>query len=150
MPLNDRDAAYLWDLLETAKEVHAIMQLQDLEDLLQDRLLQLALERSLENLGEIARRMSDGARQSIPDVEWTKIIGMRNVLAHEYGNIDHERLYVAAKRDIPGLIASLVLFQSEKENAADLAAFASRAAEPELSLEEVIKILEEDAKKDRS
>ncbi len=150
MPLNDREAAYLWDLLATAKEVHAMMQRQDLEDLLQDRLLQLALERCLEVLGEIARRMSDDTLQAIPGVEWKKIIGMRNVLAHEYGHIDHERLYQAAKYDVPALIASLVLFQSELENAADNAAFESRAAEPELSLEELVKVLEEDIKKGRS
>jgi len=48
-----------------------------------DRKLQLAVERSLEIIGEAARRVSPVFRESHPEVPWRRIIGLRNVLAHE-------------------------------------------------------------------
>jgi uncharacterized protein with HEPN domain len=37
-------------------------------------------------------------------IPWREIIGQRNILAHEYGQIDHEILYKTATEDVPDLI----------------------------------------------
>ena len=39
--------------------------------------------------------------------EWRSLVGQRNVLAHEYGQIDHRRLYDSASRKIPSLLDEL-------------------------------------------
>jgi uncharacterized protein with HEPN domain len=41
------------------------------------------------------------------EISWREIIGQRNILAHEYGQIDHELLYKTAVEDIPVLITLL-------------------------------------------
>lgn len=109
MPLDDRDAAYLWDMLQAAKEVHGMMGEHELESFLHDRVLQRALERCIEIIGEAARRVSEQARAETPKIQWREIIGQRNILAHEYGQIDHKILYKTATQDIPRLIAALVV-----------------------------------------
>ena len=107
MPLEDRDAAYLWDMLQAAKEAVEIMAEHDLTAFLEDRVLQRATERIVEIIGETALRVSPVGQQTTPEIPWREIVGQRNILAHEYGQIDHELLYKTVVEDVPGLIDQL-------------------------------------------
>ena len=107
MQLDDRDAAFLWDMREAAKEAQGMLENIELADFMTDRILQRAIERVLEVIGESARRVSIAGRESITDIHWREIIGQRNILAHEYGQIDHELLYRTVVEDIPILITHL-------------------------------------------
>jgi uncharacterized protein with HEPN domain len=107
MPPEDRDPAYLWDMLEAAREVQYFVAAVRLEEYLQDPMRQRAVERSIEILGEAARHVSDTFKAAHPKIPWNSIIGQRNVLAHEYGRIDHARIWTVATVHIPDLIATL-------------------------------------------
>jgi len=48
-----------------------------------------------------------GLEQSHPQISWSDIIGQRNILAHEYGQIDYELLYKTVIEDIPQLVSVL-------------------------------------------
>ncbi len=102
-----RDPAYLWDMLQAAREVEAMLDEHDLAAFLADRILLRATERSVEIIGEAARRVSKSYMTAHPEIPWRKIIGQRNILAHEYGQIDHDLLYNTAVDDIPALITLL-------------------------------------------
>lgn len=107
MQPEERDAAYLWDMLQAAKEVKDMTAGYDLEKFLGNRVLLRATERGVEIIGEAARRVSTNFAAAHPEVPWRQIIGQRNILAHEYGQIDHELLFKTATRDIPVLITQL-------------------------------------------
>ncbi len=107
MPLEDRDAAYLWDMLQAANEAVEMMEHHDLASFLENRVLLRAAERIVEIIGESARNVSANGREATPDIPWREIIGQRNILAHEYGQIDHELLYNTIVNDIPELIRHL-------------------------------------------
>ncbi|MDP2859264.1 MAG: DUF86 domain-containing protein, partial [Bacillota bacterium] len=64
-----------------------------LEGFLKDDLLQAAVFRCVEVVGEAARHVSDETRRRDPDIPWSLIIGMRNVLIHNFGVVDPERVY---------------------------------------------------------
>jgi uncharacterized protein with HEPN domain len=100
----ERDAAYLWDMLQAAKEVNEMMDDHDLAALLENIVLMRALERCIEIIGESAKRVSSSFMHAHPEIPWRQIIGQRNILAHEYGQIDYEMLYKTAVNDIPELI----------------------------------------------
>lgn len=51
--------------------------------------------------------MTHGFQSAHPEIDWRGIIGQRNVLAHEYGVIDHARLYRTGTESVPLLIAAL-------------------------------------------
>ena len=72
-----------------------------------DRVRMLALERSMELIGEAARCISSNLREKHPQIPWKEMIGLRNILAHEYGRVDHKQLYATAMKDVPALIAEL-------------------------------------------
>jgi uncharacterized protein with HEPN domain len=67
----------------------------------------LALERTLEVVGEAARNVSEARRAATADIPWKLIHGQRNALAHQYGKINHFRLFRTASEDLPGFIAVL-------------------------------------------
>ena len=111
MQPEDRDAAHLWDMLQAARDAASIVSGVTREHFGGDRLRMLALERSMELIGEAARRVSDAFRRKHPQIPWKEMIGLRNILAHDYGRIDHDKLYATAVKEIPRLIAALEALQ---------------------------------------
>jgi uncharacterized protein with HEPN domain len=107
MKPGDRDAANLHDMLEVALEARELVSDIQAEAFLQDRLRRRALERMLELIGEAARRVTPECQAEHPGIQWRRIIGQRNILAHEYGRIDPKLLYQTAREDMPSLIAAL-------------------------------------------
>jgi uncharacterized protein with HEPN domain len=65
----------------------------------QDELLQGWFVRNLQIIGEAARALPDDVRALAQEIEWPKIVGMRNVLVHGYFDIDAEIVGEAASRD---------------------------------------------------
>lgn len=103
----ERDAAYLWDMLQACREIRGFMQGVRWATFKDDRMLCLAVERALEIMGEAARRVSDPFQTGHPQIPWHRLRGMRNILAHEYGQIDHEIIYKSVTDEIPKLAVSL-------------------------------------------
>ena len=73
------------------------------EDFLNSTEKQDAVYRRLELIGEAANRLSDEFRNRYHQIPWNKIIGMRNVLIHEYDSIDLDRVWETIQKDIPQL-----------------------------------------------
>jgi len=107
MQSEERDGAYLWDMLQAAREIIDMNSGVTFETFIDDLKLMRATERGLEILGEAARRVSPVFTARNPQIAWHAMIGQRNILAHEYGQIDYELLYRTVKDDIPDLIRQL-------------------------------------------
>jgi uncharacterized protein with HEPN domain len=67
----------------------------------EDELLQTWVVHHIGIIGEAARRISDDLRAQHPDVPWSQMIGMRNILVHHYFGIDAELVWATVKRDLP-------------------------------------------------
>lgn len=107
MQLDERDKAYLWDMLDSALAVQEYVRGRTPNDYLKDRMLRNAVERSIEIIGEAARHVSDSLKKAHPEIPWRSVIGQRNILAHEYGEIRHENVWKVAAERIPELIIAL-------------------------------------------
>ena len=59
--------------------------------------------RCLEVVGEAARQVSGANRNRALEIPWPLIIGLRNVLAHDYGAVDLERVYLIVGGNLPEL-----------------------------------------------
>ncbi|MBR2831277.1 DUF86 domain-containing protein [Candidatus Saccharibacteria bacterium] len=55
-------------------------------------------------IGELSGDLSEGLRFKHSDIPWHAIIGLRNIIAHEYGNVDTEVLWEIVRDDIPTLL----------------------------------------------
>jgi uncharacterized protein with HEPN domain len=97
----------LRQILQYAQEAVDISQGKTRHDLDQDRLVNLALTRLLEILGEAANRVPEEVRAQYPDLPWLQMIAARNRLIHGYDSVDFDILWVIIKNDLPVLIIRL-------------------------------------------
>jgi len=83
-----RDTEYLIDILEAAKLALAYVSEKSKDEFLEDTQCQDAVIRRLEIIGETAGRISDETRVTHRKLPWKAMVGMRNVMIHEYDDID--------------------------------------------------------------
>lgn len=102
-----RDPAYLWDMLDAATSIREFTRNATFHEYAGNKLLRSAVERQLEILGEAAKRISAGFKESHPEIPWRQIVGLRNMLAHEYGDIKDNRVWQIVTESVPALIAQL-------------------------------------------
>jgi uncharacterized protein with HEPN domain len=102
-----RDASYLWDMLEAARTILEVTQGLTLSEYSEDRILYLAVERAIQIIGEAANRVSAELRAAHPEIPWRKIVDQRNVLVHEYGDVEHALIWELVQRHIPILVDQL-------------------------------------------
>lgn len=107
MPPDSGDASYLWDMLDAARAVREFVENRSFEEYASDRMLRGAVERHIEILGESAGKVSKAFRDAHPEIPWGRIIAQRNVLAHNYGEIEHELIWKVATVHLPDLISKL-------------------------------------------
>jgi len=107
----ERDPAYLWDMIEAARAAVDYTENLTLNKFLAtDReraITRLAVERQLEILGEAARRVSSQFRDAHPELPWREIVGLRNVISHEYDKVNYESIFRIVRNRLPVLIAML-------------------------------------------
>lgn len=103
----ERDAALIRDILGACREIRVYLGRGGYDEFVADAKTYRATERCLEIIGEAARALSLQAQQAYPQVPWRRIVGLRNRLSHEYGDIDYEEIFLIATVSVPELIAAL-------------------------------------------
>lgn len=101
-------AAHLWDANQAAHTLETFTAGKSQSEFLGDVLLRSAVERQLEILGEALSRLRANDPDTavrVPDID--RIVGMRNVIAHEYGDIDYEIIWAAVTYRLPVLVPRL-------------------------------------------
>lgn len=104
MQANNRDATSLWDMAEAIRRIQEFTRDRTLNEYLESILMQSAVERQFEILGEAARRISPEFQQSHPEIDWRGAIGLRNVIAHRYEQIEQETLWIILSTTLPDLL----------------------------------------------
>jgi uncharacterized protein with HEPN domain len=94
-------------MLDHAREARDMAQGRTRADLDSDRMLNLALVRLLEIVGEAAAQVSDEERARFSAIPWPEIVGLRNRLIHGYDTVDLDILWKIIQTDLPPLIAAL-------------------------------------------
>jgi uncharacterized protein with HEPN domain len=73
-----------------------------------NELIQVWIVRHLEIIGEAVRWLTAEFRRDHPQVPWREIAAMRNVLAHEYFDIDLKEVWAVVENELPALSASVI------------------------------------------
>ena len=82
----------------------------------QNELVQVWVIHHLTIIGEAVRGLSQEFREKHRQVPWSKIIGLRNILVHNYFNIDTERVWLIISKDIPELKTNIERIDPEQVN----------------------------------
>lgn len=97
--------AHLWDAHQACLAISTFVEGIGEEGFQSNLLVQSAVERQLEILGEALNRLrrTDAATaEQVPDLD--RIIGMRNIIAHEYGVVDHAIIWAVVDTRVASLV----------------------------------------------
>jgi uncharacterized protein with HEPN domain len=102
------DREKLEDILEAIERIdrYAVQGVQAFE---QSELIQTWFIQNLQVIGEASRSLSTTIREQHPEVPWSKIIGMRNVLAHNYFEVDVDIVWTVIDQELPALKRKITL-----------------------------------------
>lgn len=107
MPLDKKDAALLWDMLNAATEIVQFVEGATYAEFQSNKMLRYAVERQVVVIGEAAKKVSNAFKNSHSEIPWTAIVGQRNILAHEYGEVLVERIWRVSTVFVPELVKLL-------------------------------------------
>src|SRR5438552_227216 len=102
-----KDNAYLEDILEAAKAIRRFTHGVLLDEFKQNEEKYEAVNRKFEIIGEAASRLSPEVKTLFPEVPWKFVTAMRNILIHDYDDVDLNIVWDTAQRDLPPLILRL-------------------------------------------
>ena len=84
---------YLSDIIESCERIRTYLSDISFDDFIADDMRVDAVVRNLEIIGEAAKNLPADVRELRPGIEWKKIARFRDIIAHHYFKIDHERVW---------------------------------------------------------
>ena len=97
----------LQQMLDAASEAVALGEGRTAADPRLERVLDLAVARVLEVMGEAANRVPRDEQAEYPYIPWAQVVGLRNRLIHGYDSVDYDILWTIVDDDLPHLIVAL-------------------------------------------
>jgi uncharacterized protein with HEPN domain len=105
----------LRDILEAARLIGSYVRDTSETNFRADKQKQDAVIRRIEIIGEAAAHLTSATRQTIPELPFRKMRGMRNIVAHDYANVDLKIVWEVATVHVPEISAVLEKFFADQE-----------------------------------
>ena len=97
------DKIRLKHILDAIEEIEKYLLNTSFTDFLENSMMRFACIKQMEIIGEASKHITDDLKSKFTDIEWVQIVGLRNVLAHEYFGVDASLIWEIIKEDIPEL-----------------------------------------------
>ena len=107
MPIPKEELSYLLDIYACCKNVIEFTRGICYYQYSKDKMRKSAVERQLTIIGEASNRLSKVTQTELSHIPWGEIIGLRNMIVHEYDEVKHEKLWRISKKHVPALVKEL-------------------------------------------
>jgi len=97
------DAARLNHIIDAILEIEQYVANESYNSFIQNSMIQSASIRQLEIIGEASNHLSENITNELTEVEWHEIVGLRNLLIHDYFGIDLKIVWDVIQIDVPNL-----------------------------------------------
>jgi len=101
--LQRQPKAFFDDILEAIRKIEKYSKNLSLDKLKKDEMIQDAIIRNLEIIGEAVKNIPVAVKDENPEIEWKKISGLRDILIHTYFGIDLEIIWGIIAEKLPPL-----------------------------------------------
>ena len=98
--MNNKSHLYLNHILDSCRNILEFTKDIDFKTFINKRLIQSAVIRELEIIGEATKNLSDDIRNHSKEIPWKKLAGMRDKLIHGYFTVDLKEVWITVKKDI--------------------------------------------------
>ena len=98
---------YLQYIVDCMDSIQSYVKGMSKDDFLKNKLVQDAVIRNLEIIGEAAKHIPEDIRGKYPGIEWKKMAGLRDVLIHNYMGVDLDEIQKIVSARLPRLRAAL-------------------------------------------
>lgn len=98
---NPKDKVRIQHILEAIHQIEDYIQNISYDNFVSNKMLVDAVVRQLEIVGEATNHLSDDIKLRYSNVEWKQIIGLRNILIHEYFTVDVPLVWSVLQYDLP-------------------------------------------------
>ncbi len=99
---------FLEDILEGISRIEEYRAGKTQKEFLQDYLVQDAIIRRLEIIGEATKNIPEDFRANYPDVPWRQIAGLWDVLIHGHFGVNVKRVWLIVEKDLPDLKLKII------------------------------------------
>ena len=104
------DAVHLQHILECVARIEEYTKAGRTE-FMASTLIQDGVIRNLQTLGQSVLKLSEPLKAAHPEVDWKSIMGLRNVLVHDYLGVSMTRIWDIVERDLPDLKGKIIAIQ---------------------------------------
>lgn len=113
--MSSRDWTFrIQDILTCIEKIERYTSGMTMTEFKKEEIIIDAVVRNFEIIGEASKHISVSIRNKYPDVPWSEMAGIRNILIHEYFGVDTKILWNTAKKDLPSLKKQLLKIPLEK------------------------------------
>ncbi|MBS3132565.1 DUF86 domain-containing protein [Candidatus Woesearchaeota archaeon] len=103
MNLPKDPAVFVGHILDSIQKAEKYTEGISRQGFLKSKIIQDAVIRNLEIIGEAAKNIPKNFRDKYPEISWRQIAGFRDILIHMYFGIDLDLTWDVIKKDLPGL-----------------------------------------------
>ena len=108
---------YLEDILLSISRIHEYIGEMEFAEFKRNYLVVDAVVRNFEIIGEASKNVPENIRRKYPFIPWKKMIGLRNLITHEYFGIDYEMIWTITKENLPQNKADIqIILEAERKN----------------------------------
>jgi uncharacterized protein with HEPN domain len=97
------DKVRLQHIIDAIQEIEGYLIDADFSKFMENSMMRFACIKQMEIIGEASNHVSEDTKAKFTIVEWTQIVGMRNVFVHEYFGVDSSLVWEIIKSDLPDL-----------------------------------------------